>query len=68
MDCTQDCDQGRECSCCPTTRTYPRTLAEAFPYAPAPLQDQDSELAFWCLMFGLTWGWGFVLGLWFAYL
>ena len=31
--CTGDCNQGRDC---PTTRTYPRTLAEAFPRHPAP--------------------------------
>ena len=31
--CTGDCNQGRDC---PTTRTYPRTLLEAFPRHPAP--------------------------------
>ena len=31
--CNQDCQQGKDC---PLTRTYPRTLAQAFPHAPDP--------------------------------
>ena len=36
--CNQDCDQGRDC---PTTRTYPRTLQEAFPHAPDPVWEAE---------------------------
>ena len=36
--CNQDCDQGRDC---PTTRTYPRTLREAFPHAPDPVWETE---------------------------
>jgi len=42
--CNQDCDQGRDC---PTTRTYPRTLREAFPHAPEPTFDEEM----------VSWGW-----------
>lgn len=38
--CTGDCNQGRDC---PTTRTYPRTLREAFPHAPDPVWEQEAR-------------------------
>jgi len=40
--CDYDCDQGHNCPVRNhTTRTYPRTLQEAFPHAPDPVWEAE---------------------------
>ena len=48
--CDYDCDQGHNCPVRNhTTRTYPRTLREAFPHAPDPVWEDEMQ----------SWGWLF---------
>ena len=51
MNCCDDygdCQQGRDCPVRnATTRTYPRTLREAFPHAPDPTFEEEM----------VNWGW-----------
>ena len=46
--CDYQCEQGRDCPVRnDTTRTYPRTLEEAFPHAPEPTFEEEMA----------SWGW-----------
>lgn len=67
--CDYQCDQGRDCPAHtnPTTRTYPRTLAEAFPSDPLPIvfldegqfhrENYDTKvIALYCFLTGLLVG------------
>ena len=62
MNCCDDygdCQQGRDCPVRnATTRTYPRTLREAFPHAPNALFEQESERG-WTIFVYIV---GFVTG------
>jgi len=59
--CNQECAQGRDC---PTTRTYPRTLEEAFPHAPDPVYDDImAYYGYTLLSYVLVFFFGFVASL-----
>ena len=67
MNCCDDygdCQQGRDCPVRnATTRTYPRTLREAFPYAPNALFEQESERGWTIFVYIVGFVTGFVAAL-----
>jgi len=63
--CDYDCDQGHNCPARnDTTRTYPRTLEEAFPHAPDPeYEDMMAYYGYTLLSYVLVFFLGFIANL-----